>query len=115
PLAKSSDTRALPIPGATACCASTRRTPQRATARGRPRRPASVIAASSSARRSEAMDRRAAVGDGTGGRRDAMKITVENKARFAFATLVLLGAAIGLAWTCWTSSHYAAYEIRTRD
>ena len=44
-----------------------------------------------------------------------MKITVESKARLGFAILVLLGAAIGFAWTYWGSSRYASYEIRTRD
>lgn len=47
--------------------------------------------------------------------RASIALTVENKARLAFAMFVLLGAAIGFAWAYWASSRYATYEIRTRD
>jgi phospholipid/cholesterol/gamma-HCH transport system substrate-binding protein len=44
-----------------------------------------------------------------------MKLSVENKARLAFAIVVLLGAGIGAVWWLADSSRYATYQIDTRD
>ncbi len=44
-----------------------------------------------------------------------MKISIENRARLAFASVVVLGAIAWLAWRLLTSSQYAIYEIRTHD
>ncbi len=44
-----------------------------------------------------------------------MKISIENRARLAFAVLTLLGAVAGLVWYLQTSAQYATYEIRTHD
>ena len=45
----------------------------------------------------------------------AMKITVENKARLAFALALLLIALGGLAWTAVSAGRHATYQIRTQD
>lgn len=44
-----------------------------------------------------------------------MKISIENRARLAFAAVMLLVAAAGLAWYFLTSGQYATYQIRTQD
>jgi len=44
-----------------------------------------------------------------------MKITVENKARLAFALALLLIALGGLAWTAVSAGRHATYQIRTQD
>jgi phospholipid/cholesterol/gamma-HCH transport system substrate-binding protein len=44
-----------------------------------------------------------------------MKFSVENKARLAFAIVVLAGAGVGAAWWLAESSRYATYQIHTRD
>ncbi len=44
-----------------------------------------------------------------------MKMSVENRARLAFALVVLLGAVGGLAWYWTVSSQYTTYQIRTHD
>jgi phospholipid/cholesterol/gamma-HCH transport system substrate-binding protein len=44
-----------------------------------------------------------------------MKLGTENKARLAFAALVLVGAAAGLAWYLVAAGRYATYQLRTED
>src|SRR5881409_4028875 len=44
-----------------------------------------------------------------------MKITVENKARLAFALALLLIALGGLAWYALAAARHATYRIRTQD
>jgi phospholipid/cholesterol/gamma-HCH transport system substrate-binding protein len=44
-----------------------------------------------------------------------MKMSIENRARLAFATVILLGATAVLTWYALTSSRYATYQIRTGD
>lgn len=44
-----------------------------------------------------------------------MTISIENRARLAFAAIILLGAVAALVWYVHTSSQYAIYELRTRD
>ena len=44
-----------------------------------------------------------------------MKITVENKARLAFALALLLIALGGLAWAAVSAGRHATYQIRTQD
>lgn len=42
-------------------------------------------------------------------------LSVESRARWAFAIFLLLIAALGLAWFALVSSRYATYQIRTHD
>lgn len=44
-----------------------------------------------------------------------MKISIENRARLAFALLVLLGAAAGTTWYVLTSGQYTTYQLHTED
>jgi phospholipid/cholesterol/gamma-HCH transport system substrate-binding protein len=44
-----------------------------------------------------------------------MRLNIENKARLAFAVLLLAGACAGLVWFFVASSRYATYEVHTRD
>jgi phospholipid/cholesterol/gamma-HCH transport system substrate-binding protein len=44
-----------------------------------------------------------------------MKMNIENRARVAFALVLLLGAAAGLAWYFVVSSRYATFQIHTQD
>jgi phospholipid/cholesterol/gamma-HCH transport system substrate-binding protein len=44
-----------------------------------------------------------------------MKMSIENRARLAFAIVVLLGIVAGLAWYSMTSGQYETYQIRTED
>lgn len=44
-----------------------------------------------------------------------MKLSIENRARLAFAFVVLLGAVAWLAWRLLTSGQYEIYQIRTHD
>jgi phospholipid/cholesterol/gamma-HCH transport system substrate-binding protein len=44
-----------------------------------------------------------------------MKISIENRARLAFALLVLSAIVAGLVWYYLSSSQYATYQIRTQD
>jgi len=44
-----------------------------------------------------------------------MKISIENRARLAFALVILLGTVAGLAWYLVTSSRYATYLLVTQD
>ena len=44
-----------------------------------------------------------------------MKMSIENRARIAFAIILLAGAIAGVAWYALTSARYATYQIRTQD
>lgn len=44
-----------------------------------------------------------------------MKMSVENRARLAFAMVVMLGGVAVLAWYLLTSTRYTTYQILTRD
>lgn len=44
-----------------------------------------------------------------------MRLNIENKARLAFVVLLLVAAAVGLAWFFLATSRYVTYEVRTRD
>jgi phospholipid/cholesterol/gamma-HCH transport system substrate-binding protein len=44
-----------------------------------------------------------------------MKMSIENRARLAFAIVVLLGIVAGLVWYSMTAGRYATYQIRTED
>src|SRR5271169_2037356 len=44
-----------------------------------------------------------------------MKISIENRARLAFAIVVLFGIVAGLIWYFLTANQYATYQIRTQD
>jgi phospholipid/cholesterol/gamma-HCH transport system substrate-binding protein len=44
-----------------------------------------------------------------------MKLDVDNKARIAFALVLLLGAAAGTVWYLLSSSRYMTYQIQTHD
>src|SRR5512139_838567 len=44
-----------------------------------------------------------------------MNISIENRARLAFAIVVLAGMVAGLVWYYVTSSQYVTYQIRTQD
>src|SRR5258706_1408271 len=45
----------------------------------------------------------------------AMKMSVETRARIAFAVVVLLGMGVAFAWYGLVSARYKTYEIRTQD
>jgi phospholipid/cholesterol/gamma-HCH transport system substrate-binding protein len=44
-----------------------------------------------------------------------MKLSIENRARLAFASVVLFGFAAGLVWYFMTAEYFTTYQIRTRD
>jgi len=44
-----------------------------------------------------------------------MKLSVENKARLAFALVVLVGIAVGTAWWRAEAGRHVVYQIDTRD
>ena len=44
-----------------------------------------------------------------------MKLDADNKARIAFALVLLLAAAAGAAWYLFSSSRYTTYQIQTHD
>ena len=44
-----------------------------------------------------------------------MKLDADNKARIAFALVLLLGAVIGIVWYVFSSSRYTTYQIQTHD
>jgi phospholipid/cholesterol/gamma-HCH transport system substrate-binding protein len=44
-----------------------------------------------------------------------MRLNIENKARLAFVVLLLVAAAMGLAWFFLATRRYVTYEVRTRD
>jgi phospholipid/cholesterol/gamma-HCH transport system substrate-binding protein len=44
-----------------------------------------------------------------------MKLDADNKARIAFALVLLLGAAGGIVWYLFSSSRYTTYQIQTHD
>jgi phospholipid/cholesterol/gamma-HCH transport system substrate-binding protein len=44
-----------------------------------------------------------------------MKLDADNKARIAFAFVLLLGAAAGIVWYLLSSSRYTTYQIQTHD
>ena len=44
-----------------------------------------------------------------------MKMSIESRARLAFAAVVLLGCAVALGWYLLTRSQYTSYQIRTHD
>jgi phospholipid/cholesterol/gamma-HCH transport system substrate-binding protein len=44
-----------------------------------------------------------------------MKLDADNKARIAFALVLLLGAAGGIIWYLFSSSRYTTYQIQTHD
>ena len=44
-----------------------------------------------------------------------MQISIENRARLAFAGVVVLIAASAFAWYFLTAGRYATYQIRTHD
>ena len=44
-----------------------------------------------------------------------MKLDADNKARIAFALVLLLGAAVAIVWYALSSSRYTTYQIQTHD
>lgn len=44
-----------------------------------------------------------------------MKISIENRARLAFALVILVGVVAGLVWYLFSSSQYATYLLVTQD
>jgi len=44
-----------------------------------------------------------------------MKLDADNKARIAFALVLLLGTAAGAAWYLFSSIRYTTYQIQTHD
>jgi phospholipid/cholesterol/gamma-HCH transport system substrate-binding protein len=44
-----------------------------------------------------------------------MKMSIETRARIAFAVVALVGAIAGLAWYVFASGQYTTYQIRTQD
>jgi phospholipid/cholesterol/gamma-HCH transport system substrate-binding protein len=49
------------------------------------------------------------------GRSSVAMMSVEHRAWLLFGLLLLLGAAVGLAWYLYSSTGYATFEIRTAD
>jgi phospholipid/cholesterol/gamma-HCH transport system substrate-binding protein len=44
-----------------------------------------------------------------------MKLDADNKARIAFALVLLLGAAVGIVWNVVSSARYTTYQVQTHD
>ncbi|HEY0722207.1 MAG TPA: MlaD family protein [Gammaproteobacteria bacterium] len=44
-----------------------------------------------------------------------MMVSIENRARLAFALVVVLAIVVGLAWYFYTASQYTTYQIVTQD